>query len=336
MGAHGAAKLPARAGGGEWKGGATLNRVTLPIAHVTGVYGPLELAPMLIAAALYAKRAATLAAKGRPVPLWRQVCFASGLLVIVVALVSPISDVAEQLVIAHMVEHLLLGDVATLLLVLGLTGPLLQPVLAIPVFDRLRILAHPLVAFPLWVLNFYLWHVPALYDAAYGGAPLHALEHATFIFFGCLMWMPVFGPLPTPRWFTAGWKVVYVIAVRFAGAILGNVLMWSGTVLYTIYRPGEREWHLSPITDQSIAGVIMMVEGTFLGLGLLAWFFFEAAREGIEKQRLLDLAQDRGFALDEERAQRAVAAGQGARLEAQIRGAGRGAATVGETGVGAR
>jgi putative membrane protein len=310
--------------------------VILPFAHVTGVYGPLELAPLLIAAALYAKRAATLAAKGRPVPLWRQACFASGLLVIAVALVSPISDVAEQLVIAHMVEHLLLGDIATLLLVLGLTGPLLQPVLAIPVFDRLRVLVNPAIAFPLWVLNFYLWHIPALYDAAYGGAPLHALEHTTFIFFGCLMWMPVFGPLPTPQWFTAGWKVVYVIAVRFSGAILGNVLMWSGTVLYTIYRPGEREWHLSPLTDQSIAGVIMMVEGTFLGLALLAWFFFQAAREGIEKQRLLDLAQDRGFELDAERAQRAVASGHGERLERQILAADPVPAPIGEPGVAAR
>jgi len=289
-----------------------------PIAHVTGIFGPLELAPMLIAAALYAKRAATLSAKGRPVPLWRQVCFASGLLVIVVALISPISDVAEQLVIAHMVEHLMLGDIATLLLVLGLTGPLLQPVLAIPVFDRLRVLANPAIAFPLWALNFYLWHIPALYDAAYGGAPLHALEHTTFIFFGCLMWMPVFGPLPTPQWFTAGWKVAYVIAVRFVGAILGNVLMWSGTVLYTIYAPGERHWGLSPLTDQSTAGVIMMLEGTFLGLGLLAWVFFEVAREGSEKQRLLDLALDHGVTLDDERAQRAVSAGHGARLEERI------------------
>ena len=138
-----------------------------------------------------------------------------------------------------MVEHLLLGDIATLLLVLGLTGPLLQPILAIPLFDRLRVLAHPLVAFPLWAINFYVWHIPALYDAAYGTAPMHALEHTTFIFFGCLMWMPVFGPLPKPQWFTAAWKVGYVIAVRFAGAILGNVLMWSGTVLYPIYAAGR-------------------------------------------------------------------------------------------------
>jgi len=297
--------------------------MTLPLAHLAGVLAPIELLPLLVAAGLYAKRASTLARKGRPVPIWRQLCFAGGLLMIVVALFSPIGHISEELVIAHMVEHLLLGDIATLLMVLGLTGPLLQPVLAIPVFDRLRILAHPLVAFPLWAINFYVWHIPSLYEAAYGTAAMHVIEHSTFIFFGCLMWMPVFGPLPTPQWFTAAWKVGYVIAVRFAGAILGNVLMWSGTVLYPIYAPGERYWGISAVADQSTAGVIMMIEGTFLGLGLLAWVFFEAAREGIEKQRLLDLAQDRGVELDAARAQRAVAAGHGDRLEKQLIAGGR-------------
>ncbi len=292
--------------------------MTTPFAHVGADFAALELLPMLLAAGLYAKRSATLAARGKPVPLWRQLCFASGLLVMVVALASPVAHIAEELVIAHMAEHLMLGDIATLLLVLGLTGPLLQPILQIPVFDRLRVLAHPLVAFPLWAANLFFWHVPVLYDAAYAGAPVHALEHTSFIFFGCLMWMPVFGPLPKPQWFTAGWKVGYVIAVRFAGAILGNVLMWSGTVLYTEYAAGESYWGISPLADQSTAGVIMMLEGTFLGLGLLAWFFFEAARQGVEKQRLLDLARDRGVELDAERAQRAVAAGQGDRLEEQI------------------
>jgi cytochrome c oxidase assembly factor CtaG len=294
----------------------------LSLAHVEAAFAPLELLPLLVAAVLYAKRSLTLAEKGRPVPIWRQLCFASGLFLIAVALVSPVAHIAEELVIAHMVEHLMLGDLATLLLVLGLTGPLLQPILAIPVFDRLRILAHPLVAFPLWALNFYFWHIPALYDAAYGGAFLHLVEHTSFIFFGCLMWMPIFGPLPKPTWFTAAWKVGYVIAVRFAGAILGNVLMWSGTVLYPKYAAGEAYWNVSPLADQSTAGVVMMVEGTFLGLGLLAWVFFEVSREGIEKQRLLDLALERGVELDEARAQRAVAAGQAERLERQLVGTG--------------
>jgi cytochrome c oxidase assembly factor CtaG len=296
--------------------------VILPIALADVALDLLEVLPLLLAGGLYAKRSVTLAAKGRPVPLWRQVCFALGLFAIFAAVAPPVDYVAEELVIAHMIEHLLLGDIATLLLVLGLTGPLLQPILAIRAFDRLRVLAHPLVAFPLWAANLFFWHIPALYDAAYGGAALHALEHTSFIFFGCLMWMPVFGPLPKPQWFTAAWKVVYVIAVRFTGAILGNVLMWSGTVLYDRYAAGEQSWGLSPIADQSTAGVVMMIEGTFLGLGLLAWVFFEAAREGIEKQRLLDLAQERGVELDAKRAQRAVAAGHGDRLEQQLIAAG--------------
>jgi putative membrane protein len=294
--------------------------VSPSFAHVSGVFAPVEVFPITIAAILYWHRAMTLSWDGRAIPLWRQACFGSGLALIAIALFSPIGHIAEELVIAHMVEHLLIGDIASLLLVLGLTKSLLQPILAISAFNRLQVLAHPAVAFPLWALNFYLWHAPALYDAAYGTAPLHALEHTTFLFFGCLMWMPIFGPLPKPQWFGAGWKVAYVIGVRFTSAILGNVLMWSGTVLYPIYRPGERYWGISAVADQSTAGVIMMVEGTFLALGVLAWVFLEVAREGTEKQRLLDLAQDSGFALDEGRAQRAVAAGHGALLEKRIAG----------------
>ena len=93
--------------------------MTLPFAHVAGVFAPLELVPLLVAAALYAKRASTLAAKGRPVPLWRQALLRRRPAADRVALVSPVGHIAEELVIAHMVEHLLIGDIATLLLVLG-------------------------------------------------------------------------------------------------------------------------------------------------------------------------------------------------------------------------
>jgi putative membrane protein len=294
--------------------------VSLPPAHVAGSFVPIEVIPITLAGVLYWGRARTLSWDGRAIPLWRQLCFGAGLVTISVALFSPIGHISEELVIAHMGEHLLLGDIATLLLVLGLTRSLLQPLLAIRVFDRLQVLTHPALALPLWALNLFFWHVPAIYDAAYGTAPLHALEHATFLFFGCLMWMPVFGPLPKPEWFGAGWKVAYVVAVRFTGAALGNVLMWSGSVLYPIYAPGERFWHISPHADQSTAGALMMVEGTFLALGVLAWVFLEVAREGVEKQRLLDLAHERGIELDERRAQRAVAAGHGSLLEERLNG----------------
>jgi putative membrane protein len=218
----------------------------------------------------------------------------------------------------HMVEHLMLGDIGALLLVLGMTGPLLQPLLGLPVLRHLRVLVNPLVAFPLWAIDLYFWHIPAIYDAAYGGAAVHALEHTLFIFCGCLMWMALLGPLPRPAWFTNGWKLGYAIAVRFTGVVLGNVLMWSGTVFYDQYARGEAHWNISPLTDQSTAGVIMMVEGTFVTLGIFAWLFFRTAQEGTERQRLIELAEANGVVLDEARAARAVAAGEGARLEKRL------------------
>jgi cytochrome c oxidase assembly factor CtaG len=290
----------------------------VPVAHLSGVFAPLELLPMLFAAVLYARRATTLAARGRAVPLWRQLCFGAGLLTIALALITPLSDLADELVIAHMIEHLAIGDIATLLIVLGLTGPLLQPILAIRTFDRLRVLCNPLVAMPIWAITIFVWHAPPLYDAAYGTSAIHFLEHTTFIVAGVLLWMPVFGPLPQPAWFTAGWKVVYVVLMRLIATVLGNILMWDGQVLYDVYKQGEALHNIEPLTDQSIAGVVMMVEGVFLGLGVLAWFFFQAAKEGVEKQRLLDLAFMHGVKLDPARAQRAVAAGHEANLEAQI------------------
>ena len=293
--------------------------MAVPYAHVAGAFVPLEVFPITVAGVLYWHRAMVLSWDGRRVPAWRQVCFGAGLATIAIALFSPIGHVSEELVIAHMGEHLLIGDIASLLLVLGLTRSLLQPLLAIRVFDRLQVLTHPAVALPLWAFNLFLWHIPALYQDAYGAAPAHALEHTTFLFFGCLMWMPVFGPLPMPTWFTAGWKVVYVIVMRLIATVLGNVLMWDGQVLYNVYAAGQAKHNIDAITDQSIAGVVMMVEGVFLGLGVLAWFFFRAASEGIEKQRLIDLAFENGVELDPDRAQRAVAAGHGSRLEEQIR-----------------
>lgn len=294
------------------------------LAHTAATFSVLEAAPVLVAGLAYAKRASTLADRGRPVPVWRQACFLAGLLTLAVAFFSPIGHIAEELVMAHMVEHLLIGDIAALLLVLGLTGPVLQPLLGLPVLKHLRVLANPLVAFPLWAANLYLWHVPALYGEAYGGAAVHALEHATFIFFGCMMWMALLGPLPRPAWFGNAWKLGYVLAVRFTGVVLGNVLMWSGTVFYTEYASGEAHWNVAPLTDQSTAGVIMMVEGTFLMLGTFAWLFFRTAEEGSERQRLIELAERRGVALDEARAARAIAAGEGKRLEERLLAAGPG------------
>ena len=292
------------------------------LAHVGGgTLDPIQLAGLTLAATAYTLRMRTLADEGRPVPAWRVACFAAGIALIAIGLVSPLAHMGGELQWAHMAQHLVIGDIAAALIVGGLTGPLLQPVLAIRFFDRLRVLAHPLVALPLWVASLYIWHIPALYQATLTSEPVHALQHTCFIGFGILMWMPVFGPLPKPRWFGLGAKLVYVLAVRFAGTVLGNVFMWSNTAFYPDYAPGQADFGIDPIADQSTAGVLMTLEGGLITLGVLAWLFMKWAQQDTERQALVELADERGVELSEGRAERAVAAGEGARLAERIRGA---------------
>jgi putative membrane protein len=292
----------------------------IPLAHVGGsAFEPLQIAALTLVATAYGFRSLTLSREGRAVPTWRIACFAAGLLLVAVAFLSPLDHIAGELFLVHMVQHLLMGDLGALLIVLGLTGPLLQPVLANGWLGWIRYLANPLVALPLWAINLSLWHLTVLQQGALANDPVHALQHACFIGFGVLMWMPLVGPLPQPRWFGLPAKIGYLIGVRFVGTVLGNVFMWSNTVFYPDYAPGEAHWNLSPLTDQGIAGVIMTVEGGFVTLGVLAWLFLVWARQDTERQRLLDLADERGVPLSEARAARAAAAGQGARLEERLR-----------------
>jgi putative membrane protein len=274
---------------------------------------------VLLAWAPYHLRARTLASEGRPVPAWRRVCFAAGLVVLAVALSTPVDELADQLLVAHMAEHLLIGDVAALLLVLGMTGPLLAPVLRIRTVARLRVLAHPVVAIVVWGVNFYFWHTPALYQAALRHDLVHAIEHATFLGFGIAVWMALLGPLPKPAWFSNSAQLVYIVAVRLVGTVLANVLIFGGTIFYPIYAGGDAHWHISPMADQVAAGGVMMVEESFLTIGLFCWLFLKVAREGEQRQELMDYAGRHGIALDERRAARAVAAGRGEELWERLR-----------------
>ena len=294
----------------------------IPLAHSEVSLEPLQLIPIAILALLYWGRSRALAGTGRPVPAWRQACFASGLVLLVIAIASPLAAYDDELVWVHMAQHLVLGDLAALAIVLGLTGPLLQPLLASRWLRWVRALVHPGVALPLWLFDLYLWHAPFLYQAALSSEVVHALEHACFVGFGIAMWMALLGPLPKPAWFGNAARLVYILVVRFGGAVLGNVLIWSGSALYPDYAAGEAEHHISALADQGAAGIVMMVEQGLVTLALFAWLFFRAARESEERQSLLDLAAERGFTLDEGRAARAVAAGQGERLRERIAGSG--------------
>src|SRR5450755_3690305 len=267
----------------------------------------------------YYLRVRTLAHEGRPVPTWRIVCFAAGLGVLALALTPPVGKLSDQLLVAHMAEHLLIGDLAALLLVLGFTGPVLAPLLRNRVIGRLRVLTHPVVAVVLWAVNFYAWHLPVLYQAALRHDAVHALEHATFLAFGMAVWMALLGPLPKPAWFGNGARLGYIIVVRLIGGVLGNILVFGGTVFYPYYRAGDAHWHISPIADQVSAGGVMMVEESLLTIGLFCWLFLRVARQNEQRQALMDFAGQHDLELDERRAARAVAAGRSEELWARLR-----------------
>ncbi len=255
-------------------------------------FEPLQIVPTVIVAVLYLRRARTLARRGQPVPGWRQAMFWTGIALTVLALNSPLDALGEErFFFLHMLQHVIIGDLAPLCFVLGMTGPLLRPVLALPVVDRLRVLAHPLVALPVWAVNLYVWHVPFLYDAAIHHTPVHALQHLMFFTCGCLMWEPVVESLPAPVWFGTGMKLGYIAIVRLIETILGNVFIWSSSAFYSPYRHAP-QWGITPVHDLNLGGVVMMAEGSLVTIAVLVWLFLKLAAESELRQQLLEQGLD--------------------------------------------
>lgn len=267
---------------------------------------PVEVALLIAAAVLYGVRVRRL---GSRVAAWRPWCFGGGLVLLLLALISPIDAVgARGLFAAHMLQHVAIGDIAPLLIVLGLTGPVLRPVLAVRWVERLRVLAHPLVAFLLWSASIVVWHLPVAYEAALGNSAVHVLEHASFITFGLLMWAAMIEVLPAPEWFGSGVKIAYIAAVRVVTTILGNLFWWSGTVFYASYGETAPHYGFTGLQDQANAGTVMMVESGAVTLVLFVILFFRMAKEGELRQALLE----QGLPPDQVR--RAVRYGRGEAL----------------------
>jgi putative membrane protein len=280
-----------------------------PSPLTSWTWDPAQLLLIAAAAFLYYRRAATLAGRGSPVPAWRRGVFGLGLALAFLAVASPIHALGEQqFFFAHMLQHILLGDLAPLCMVAGLTGPLLRPVLALPVVEKLRVLAHPFVALPVWAANLILWHLPFAYQGALHHDALHAAQHILFFTCGCLMWAPVLEVLPAPEWFGTGVKLGYIVAVRVVETILGNVFVWSGGAFYSFYDHPVQRWGISAHADQGIAGGLMMIEGSLVTLGALAWLFLRLGRESEQRQQLLEQG------VDSRAATRAVRYGRGREL----------------------
>jgi putative membrane protein len=266
----------------------------------------------------YFVRVDRLRERGRAPSRIRQASFAAGLAVVVIATVGPMDTLADEFVFGHMIQHTMLTDEAALLLAIGLTGPILSPVLTKPGLKHLKALMHPVLAVGLWIVVMYGWHSPPMYQLAEEHNLIHLLEHASFLSAGVVMWLALIGPFPKPHWFGNPAKVIYAGVVHFSSMGLANILMWSGTVLYPFYVASDRAHGIAPLADQSTAGAVLMIQGGLVMLCVFFWVLLRWAKEDTERQDLLDFAQDRGLELDDERARRAASANRAPELRERL------------------
>lgn len=231
---------------------------------------------------------------GEPHPpgLGRLALFVGGVLVILAALVSPIDQLGEQLLLMHMLQHVLLLDIAPILLILGLTKGLLRPVTRRihAIERRLGWLAHPAAAVILYAGFMWLWHVPALYDAALRHANVHALEHVCFAAAGGLYWWHLLSPIRSRMRLGGMAPIGYMLSTKLLVGLLGVGLAFAPSAIYPFYEHHPHYWGLTPDQDQSIAGLLMALEQSIvMGIALVVLFvqmLNESEREAQRAERL--------------------------------------------------
>ena len=222
------------------------------------------------------------------------ISFYLGVLVIFFALVSPLDEIGDRYLFSvHMVQHLLLTMIGSPLLLIGTPEVLLKPLIR-PGFIFLiaKFLTHPFMAFFLFNADFWLWHVPALYDATLTNQNIHILEHITFIVFGVISWWPIFSPLTEdlPPLSTGG-QVLYLFFSGMPVVALGAGLTFAGP-LYAPYLEAPRLWGLSPATDQQLGGLIMWVPGNIIYIIIVSILFIRWMQKQEAKQRAEEAKQD--------------------------------------------
>ncbi len=210
--------------------------------------------------------------------LGRLTSFLAGMALVLVALVSPVDRLGEQLFLMHMTQHLLLLDLAPILVLLGLTKVLLRPLTRrlVRVEQAAGPLAHPVFAIVLYVVTMALWHVPAMYDAALEHATLHVLEHVSFGVAGGLYWWHLLSPIRARRRLGGMGPVVYMLATKVLVGLLGILLTFAPETLYDFYERSPGYWGLAHGTDQAVGGLIMALEQSIV-MGVALVFLFVRA-----------------------------------------------------------
>jgi putative membrane protein len=220
-------------------------------------------------------------------PVWRLCCFLTSVAIALIALVSPLDTLADQLFFAHMVQHVLLLDAAPIFAILGFTKVMLRPLTrAISTFERRAgPLAHPAFAVLLYVAVIWAWHVPAAYDLAVRHPLVHVLEHASFLLAGSLYWWHLLSPIRARLRLDGLGPVVYMAATKLFVGALGMGLAFAPSALYPYYAHHARVWGISALDDQSIAGLVMAVEQSLVMGVALAVLFMRALTESERAQQ---------------------------------------------------
>jgi cytochrome c oxidase assembly factor CtaG len=223
----------------------------------------------------------------RAAPVGRLLAFGGAVLTLVAALISPIDRLGEQAFAMHMTQHILLLDVAPILLIASLTKVILRPVTRR--LQRLERaagpLGHPVAAVVLYVAVMWAWHVPALYDAALEHASVHALEHTCFMTAGVLYWWHLLSPIRS-RAMHGMTPVLYMLSTKLVVGLLGIAITFAPSALYAFYEDRPPIWGLDADTDQAVAGAIMALEQSIVMGIALAWLFIRALAESeAEEQR---------------------------------------------------
>jgi cytochrome c oxidase assembly factor CtaG len=242
-----------------------------------------------LGAAAYAVRwhAVRRAGRARPAPRWRALAFGAGLLAVLAALVSPLDRLGEQLLVMHMVQHLLLLDVAPVLLILGLTKLILRPATRrLLALERAAgPLAHPAFAVAFYVLAMWTWHVPALYDAAVRHPVIHVLEHMSFAAAGGLYWWHLLSPIRGRSGLSGMGPAVYMASTKVLVGVLGIALAFAPGSFYPYYAHQPHFWGLAPRDDQAAAGMAMALEQSLVMGAALAFLFVRALAESERREQ---------------------------------------------------
>ena len=218
----------------------------------------------------------------------RMALFFCGLLLILAALVSPIDELGDQLLVMHMLQHIILLDLVPIALILGVNKVLLRPVTRRlnTVERRAGYLAHPAFAVAAYVGFMWAWHIPALYDAALSNTTVHAFEHVCFVAAGTLYWWHILSPIRGRMRLGGLGPITYMASTKLLVGLLGIVLAFAPASFYPFYAHHPHYWGLSPTEDQSMAGLEMALEQSIvMGIALVYVFVQMLTESEREAQR---------------------------------------------------